>query len=117
MSGFNQLSETALVDIATGLKNAGSLMMLGIGGSSEMQSAIDPGVPVIKVAGNPDKVQSMGEHVDVDAGSIIAGTRSVNEVGHIIFDRIMQVASGDPVAAETHQYDRTIGIYTLGPTV
>ena len=49
MSGFNQLSSSALIDIAAGLKNSGSLMMLGIGGSKELQSAIDTGVPVVKI--------------------------------------------------------------------
>ncbi|MFC1977221.1 alpha-hydroxy-acid oxidizing protein [Chloroflexota bacterium] len=49
MSGFNQLSSTALTDIANGFKDAGSLLMLGIGGSTELQSAIDTGVPVVKI--------------------------------------------------------------------
>jgi 4-hydroxymandelate oxidase len=49
MSGFNELSDTAVTDIARGLKIAGSLLMLGIGGSAELQSAIDTGVPVIKI--------------------------------------------------------------------
>lgn len=49
LSGFNRLSSTALIDIANGLKNAGSLLMLGIGGSDELQRAIDTGVPVVKI--------------------------------------------------------------------
>jgi 4-hydroxymandelate oxidase len=49
LSGFNELSKTAITDIATGLKNAGSLLMLGIGGSPELQSAIETGVPVVKM--------------------------------------------------------------------
>ena len=49
LSGFNELSETALTDIASGLKNAGSLLMLGIGGTAEVQRAIDTGVPVVKI--------------------------------------------------------------------
>ena len=49
LSGLGNISETTLIDIATGLKNAGSLLMLGIGGSPELQSAIDTGVPVVKM--------------------------------------------------------------------
>ncbi len=49
MSGFNRLSSTTLADIADGLKRAGSLLMLGIGGSDELQCAIDSGVPVAKI--------------------------------------------------------------------
>ena len=49
MSGFRELSDGALVDIAVGVRNAGSLLMLGIGGSEELQRAIDTGVPVVKI--------------------------------------------------------------------
>ncbi len=43
------MSETGMADIARGISNAGALMMLGIGGSPELQSAIDTGAPVVKV--------------------------------------------------------------------
>lgn len=49
ISGLTRLSEDAFAEIATGLKNAGSLLMLGIGGRRELQSAIDTGVPVAKI--------------------------------------------------------------------
>ena len=49
ISGLTRLSEDAFAEIATGLKSAGSLMMLGIGGTRELQSAIDIGVPVVKI--------------------------------------------------------------------
>ena len=48
MGGWNQLGETALEETARGLKAAGAMMTLGIGGSDEMQKAIDTGVPVAK---------------------------------------------------------------------
>lgn len=43
------LSGTGIIEIARGVGNAGALMMLGIGGSDEVQSAIDTGVPVVKI--------------------------------------------------------------------
>ncbi|MDP2931633.1 MAG: alpha-hydroxy acid oxidase [Chloroflexota bacterium] len=43
------MPENSLAEIARGLKNAGSLMMLGMGGSPDLQSAIDTGVPVVKI--------------------------------------------------------------------
>ncbi len=43
------MPETGLVDIAKGVANAGSLMMLGIGGSAELQNVIDTGVPAVKI--------------------------------------------------------------------
>ena len=49
ISGLSQLSSTALADIATGLKEAGSLFMLGIGGTQDIESAVATGVPVVKI--------------------------------------------------------------------
>lgn len=49
ISRIGPLSETAITEIARGVGNAGSLMMLGIGGSGELQSAIDTGAPVVKM--------------------------------------------------------------------
>jgi len=43
------LSDTGIIDIAQGVANAGSLIMLGIGGSTELQRAIDTGAPVVKM--------------------------------------------------------------------
>jgi 4-hydroxymandelate oxidase len=44
------ISETTLMgEIARGIARSGSLMMLGIGGAQELQSAIDTGAPVIKI--------------------------------------------------------------------
>lgn len=43
------MSDTDLVEIARGVGNAGALMMLGIGGSKELQSAIDTGASVVKM--------------------------------------------------------------------
>jgi len=49
MAGWSQLGETALEEAARGLKAAGAVLTLGIGGSDEMQKAIDTGVPVAKI--------------------------------------------------------------------
>ena len=49
MAGWSQLSETALEESARGLKAAGGMMTLGIGGSDDVQKAVDIGVPVAKI--------------------------------------------------------------------
>ena len=49
MSDLKVISSTALAEIAQGVNDAGALMMLGIGGSHELQSAIDTGAPVVKM--------------------------------------------------------------------
>jgi len=49
ISQLDWMEKTDIFDIAQGIKNAGSLLMLGIGGSKELQDAIDTGVPVVKM--------------------------------------------------------------------
>lgn len=48
MGGWGNLGETALEECARGLKAAGSMLTLGIGGSDDLQKAVDTGVPVVK---------------------------------------------------------------------
>ena len=43
------MSDTSLAEIATGIASTGSMIMLGIGGSADLQSAIDTGAPVVKI--------------------------------------------------------------------
>ncbi|UCF90968.1 MAG: UxaA family hydrolase [Desulfobacterales bacterium] len=102
-------------EFLTGACAAGANMIVFTSGGGAPQGC--PLVPVVKVAGNPDKVLRMKEHVDVDAGAIIKGTQSIQGVGRSIIQRVLRAASGEQVAAEIHQYDKSIGIYTRGPTI
>jgi isopentenyl diphosphate isomerase/L-lactate dehydrogenase-like FMN-dependent dehydrogenase len=49
IAGLSRLSKDAFFEIGTGLRNAGSLMMVGIGGADDLQKSIDTGVPVVKI--------------------------------------------------------------------
>lgn len=49
ISRVEDMSEADLIDIARGVGSAGGMMMLGIGGSRELQEAIDTGAPVVKI--------------------------------------------------------------------
>jgi isopentenyl diphosphate isomerase/L-lactate dehydrogenase-like FMN-dependent dehydrogenase len=49
ISKADYMLDTDLAEIAKGVSKAGALMMLGIGGSHELQSAIDTGGPVVKM--------------------------------------------------------------------
>jgi altronate hydrolase len=57
-----------------------------------------PTVPVIKIATNSAMYRRMSEDMDVNAGAIAEGERTVQEVGREIFDLLLRVASG----AKTH---------------
>lgn len=49
LSKADFMLDTDLAEIAKGVSKAGALMMLGIGGSHELQSAVDTGGPVVKM--------------------------------------------------------------------
>ena len=49
LSRLKHMSESDMLDIVQGVGKAGALMMLGIGGSNELQRAIDTGAPVVKI--------------------------------------------------------------------
>lgn len=59
-----------------------------------------PGVPVVKITGNPDLYQRMTANLDFDAGALIRGERALEELGADLFEKLVQVASGAPVQAE-----------------
>jgi len=59
-----------------------------------------PTVPVIKVASNTLTFRRMPDNMDINAGAIADGDRTVQEVGREIFDTILRTASGERTKAE-----------------
>ncbi len=55
----------------------------------------NPVAPVIKIATNSDLVRRMPDIIDVDAGPIISGEKSIEEMGETILESVVQVASGE----------------------
>jgi altronate dehydratase large subunit len=64
-----------------------------------------PGVPVIKITGNPRTYQRMKENLDINAGTIMTGEKSLQEVGEEIYQEILAVASGKLSKAEVLGHD------------
>jgi altronate hydrolase len=56
--------------------------------------------PVIKVCANPDTYRRMSDDMDVDAGRVLLGEASLDEVGDEIFDLVAATASGAPTRSE-----------------
>jgi altronate hydrolase len=56
--------------------------------------------PVLKVCGNPQTYARMSGDMDVNAGRIVLGEASIARVGREIYDRVLEVAAGQPTAAE-----------------
>ena len=59
--------------------------------------------PSVKIATNTPLFQRMGEDMDINCGTILDGHETVQEAGERIFERILQVASGERTKSE--QYD------------
>jgi altronate hydrolase len=59
-----------------------------------------PTIPVIKIASNSHIYRNMGDNMDLNAGLIADGDRTIQEVGREIFEMVLRVASGEKTAAE-----------------
>jgi altronate hydrolase len=60
--------------------------------------------PSIKLAGSTTLFERMPDDMDINAGTILDGSESVEEVGRRIFERIIQVASGERSKSEAMGY-------------
>jgi altronate dehydratase large subunit len=60
--------------------------------------------PVIKITGNPQTFAKMPDNMDVNAGTILDGSESLNSVGRRIFQMIVDTANGRLTKAEALGY-------------
>ena len=74
-----------------------------------------PITPVIKITGNPHTYETMNDNIDISAGGILQGEKSIREMGKNIFCEIMAVASGKWTKAEILGC-REFCINRLGPS-
>jgi altronate dehydratase large subunit len=73
------------------------LVVFTTGRGSVIGSVISP---VLKVCGNPKTYARMHGDMDINAGNIITGQATLEEVGREIYERVLAVAAGEPTAAE-----------------
>ncbi len=59
-----------------------------------------PIVPVIKVSSNSRIAESMRDNIDINAGRIVEGQETVQEVGQRIFETLKRVSSGERTKSE-----------------
>jgi len=102
-------------EILTGMSCAGSQVMLFSTGRGAPQGF--PIMPVIKVCGNPITYEHMQNDMDVNAGLILLGERSIEEVGEETFSMLLNVLNGEHSKNESLGYFSAIDIYTLGPVI
>ena len=93
--GFPNINDNA--EIAELIACGSHLILFATGRGSVVGSAI---APVIKICANPETYRRMSEDMDVDAGRILEGRASLQEVGAEVFDLIGRVAGGAQTASE-----------------
>jgi altronate dehydratase large subunit len=59
-----------------------------------------PIAPCLKISSNSEVARRLPDLIDLDAGPIIDGAATIEEVGEQILDAIIAVASGEPTRAE-----------------
>jgi len=93
--GFPNINDNA--EIAELIACGSHVVLFSTGRGSVVGSAISP---VIKVCANPETFRRMSEDMDVDAGKILEGRASLDEVGLEILDLSLAVARGAPTRSE-----------------
>ena len=96
----------------TGLVAAGSqIVVFTTGRGNPMGNAL---APVIKVTGNAQTYARMGDDIDINAGTIISGQKTLKQVGDDILGFCLSVASGEKTAAEA-MGNAEFALLRLGP--
>jgi len=72
-----------------------------------------PGVPVIKITGNPRTFEKMKENIDINAGEVLLGKKTLQQMGEEIYREILEVASGKLAKAEILGHDEQFCITRL----
>ena len=93
--GFPNINDNA--EIAELIACGSHVILFSTGRGSVVGSAISP---VIKVCANPETYRRMSEDMDVDAGKILEGRASLDEVGREILDLALAVARGAQTKSE-----------------
>lgn len=102
-------------EILTGMAATGAQFMLFSTGRGAPQGF--PSMPVIKICGNPLTYQNMSNDMDMNAGLIIEGKKTIEEVGKETFEKLLDVLNGEQTKNETLGYFGFIDIHTLGPVI
>lgn len=93
------------VEATTGKAASGATLILFTTGLGTPTG--NPVCPTIKVATNSGLVKRMGDIIDIDAGPVITGEKTIAEMGEDILEYCIKVASGEeiPKAVQLNQDD------------
>jgi altronate dehydratase large subunit len=94
--GFPNISDNA--EIVEMMASGAHMTLFVTGRGSVVGSAL---APVIKIAANPEMYERLSEDMDVNAGRIIRGEATVDQIGQEIYDLVLDVAAGRETASES----------------
>ena len=113
--GFPNINDNA--EIAELIACGSHVILFSTGRGSVVGSAISP---VIKVCANPETFRRMSEDMDVDAGRILEGRASLDEVGQEILELALAVGRGAPTKSEALGHQEFVLTYKsfepIGPS-
>ncbi len=112
--GFPNISDNA--EIVELIACGCHVVLFTTGRGSVVGSAI---APVIKICANPETFRRLGDDMDIDAGAVLEGRATLDEVSQQIYQRVLEVAAGAPTASERLGHQEFILTYKwfepLGP--
>ncbi len=93
--GFPNISDNA--EIAELIACGCHLILFTTGRGSVVGSAISP---VVKICTNPDTYRKLSADMDINAGRVIDGLATLDEMGGEIFEKAVATAAGEPTLSE-----------------
>jgi len=112
--GFPNISD--IQEIGELIACGSHVTLFTTGRGSVVGSAVSP---VIKICANPETYRRLSEDMDVNAGRILEGGATLEEVGREIFDQVLRVAEGGRTASEALGHSEFSLVYKsfepLGP--
>jgi altronate hydrolase len=113
--GFPNISDNQ--EIGELIACGSHVILFATGRGSVVGSAISP---VIKVCANPETYRRMEDDMDINAGRVLEGAASLDEVGQEVYDLTLRVAGGQPTKSEELGHQEFIMVYKsfepIGPS-
>jgi len=67
----------------------------------------NPIAPVLKVTANKDTFEKMRDNIDLDFSEVLAGRRSLEEMGNEVLEEVVRIANGKRTRAEVYGFGFT----------
>ena len=110
--GFPNISDNA--EIVEMIASGAHMTLFVTGRGSVVGSALSP---VIKICANPDTYRALSGDMDINAGAIIEGVKSLEDVADEIYSKICATAKGGRTVSEALGHQEFILTYkTFEPT-